>query len=144
LLTRSIVSHHPRCKVDPWESTDETDTLIFNFVGTPYGTVRYEIIPRSTFGIYQFLGKILAQQQEDYLTLRGTLYSTEDRRLVAVDRHGMGGCPVDVNYEEEYYCVPMHGAENTKRILGLLAQILALNTNVNDLAITPTAWIVGF
>jgi hypothetical protein len=50
----------------------------------------------------------------------------------------MGGCLVDINFEEEYYCVPMHGAENTKRILGLLAQLLALNTNINDLAITPT------
>jgi hypothetical protein len=144
LLTQSIANHHPRCKLDPWETGEGTDTLIFNFAGTPYGTVKYEIIPRSTFGIYQFLGKILAQQQEDYLTIRGTLYSTEDRRILAVDRHGMGGCLVDINFEEEYYCVPMHGAENTKRILGLLAQLLALNTDISDLAITPTARIVGF
>jgi hypothetical protein len=49
-----------------------------------------------------------------------------------------GGTKVDVNFEEEYYCVPQNGAQNTKRILGLLAQLLALNTENQDLAITPT------
>jgi hypothetical protein len=130
--------HHPRCKIDPWPSTIEADTLIFNFGGTPFGTIRYEIIPRSTFGIYQFLGRILALQRGDALTLRGTLYQREDRRILAVERSGTGGCLVDVAFEEEFYCVPLHGAENTKRIMGLLAQLVALNTSTLDLAITPT------
>jgi len=33
----------------------DADTLVFRLEGTPFGTVVYEIIPRSTFGIYQFL-----------------------------------------------------------------------------------------
>jgi len=32
----------------------------------------------------------------------------------------------------------MRGAQNTKRIIGLLAQLIALNTNTLDLSITPT------
>jgi hypothetical protein len=55
-----------------------------------------------------------------------------------VERSGTGGCLVDVAFEEEFYCVPLHGAENTKRIMGLLAQLVALNTSTLDLAITPT------
>jgi hypothetical protein len=130
--------HHPRCKIDPWLPNIETDTLIFNFGGTPFGTIKYEIVPRSTLGIYQFLGRILALEQADLLVLRGTLYQREDRRILAVERTGTGGCLVDVAFEEEFYCVPLHGAENTKRIMGLLAQLVALNTSTLDLAITPT------
>jgi hypothetical protein len=130
--------HRPRCKIDPWIPNPETDTLIFNFAGTPFGTIKYEIVPRSTFGIYQFLGRILALQQADLLVLRGTLYQREDRRILAVERTGTGGCLVDVAFEEEFYCIPLHGAENTKRIMGLLAQLVALNTSTLDLAITPT------
>jgi hypothetical protein len=138
LLTPSPLEHHPRCKVDPWAAGPEADTLIFNFGGTPFGTVKYEIIPRSTFGIYQFLGRILALQQADAFVLRGTLYEREDRRILAVERSGTGGCLVDISFEEEYYCVPLNGAQNTKRIMGLLAQLVALNTSTLDLAITPT------
>jgi hypothetical protein len=137
-LTPSPEGHHPRCKVDPWIPNVEADTLIFNFGGTPFGTAKYEIIPRSTFGIYQFLGRILALQQADAFVLRGTLYEREDRRILAVERSGTGGCLVDVSFEEEYYCVPLNGAQNTKRIMGLLAQLVALNTTTLDLAITPT------
>ena len=132
--------HRPRCKIDPWPTNRlETDTLEFTFAGTPYGTVYYEIIPRSGFGIYQFLGRILASGQQGTLRLRGTHYPpAEDRRILAVERAGAGGCLVDVSFEDEYYCVPLHGAQNTKRIMGLLAQLIAINTNTKDLAITPT------
>jgi hypothetical protein len=133
LLTTSPSEHHPRCRVDPWISSIETDTLVFRF-----GPTTYEIIPRSTFGIYQFLGRIVALQRENVLVLRGPLYQAEDHRLLGVERGGSGGCLVDVRYEDEYYCVPVHGAENTKRIMGLLAQLVALNTSTLDLAITPT------
>jgi hypothetical protein len=131
--------HRPRCKIDPWPTNKtETDTLEFEFAGTPFGTIKYEIIPRSAFGIYQYLGNILALHQEKTFRMRGKLYPVEDTRLVAVERTGSGGCLVDINFEDEYYCVPMHGAENTKRIMGLLAQLVALNTSTQDLAITPT------
>lgn len=138
LLTTSIANHRPRCKIDPWEQKDETDTLVFNFAGTPFGTVTYEIIPRSTFGIYQFLGRILALGLEQTIRLRGTVIDIEDRSILGIRRDGAGGCVVDVAFEDEYYCVPLYGAENAKRIIGLLTQLVALNTNALDLAITPT------
>jgi hypothetical protein len=134
----------PRCKITRWDtSKPETDTLIFTFAGTPYGTITYEIVPRSAYGIYQYLGKILAANQQQILRLRGSRFAaSEDRRILAVERSGTGGCLVDVNFEDEYYCVPLHGAEQTKRIMGLLAQLIAINTNTKDLAITPTARII--
>ena len=44
----------------------------------------------------------------------------------------------DQVFDGTYYCVPRQGAENTKRIFSLLAQLLALKTQAGDLAITPT------
>ena len=123
----------PRCTVDPWVANLEANTLIANF-----GGVQYEIVPRSTFGIYQFLGRILRTHQENALLLRGSRFLPEDRRILAIERTGTGGCLVDINFEDEYYCVPVRGAENTKRIMGLLSQLVALNTSTLDLAITPT------
>jgi hypothetical protein len=135
---------NPRCKSLPWDtSKPETDTLIFSFAGTPFGTIKYEIVPRSAYGIYQYLGNILRANQQQTLRLRGSRFAaSEDRRILAVERSGTGGCLVDVNVEDEYYCVPLHGAEQTKRIMGLLAQLIAINTNTKDLAITPTARII--
>ncbi len=131
--------HRPRCKIDPWITNKlETDTLEFTFAGTPFGTIKYEIIPRSAFGIYQYLGRIVASRQEQTFRMRGKLYPVEDTRIAAIERAGAGGCLVDINFEDEYYCVPLHGAQNTKRIMGLLAQLVALNTSTADLAITPT------
>jgi hypothetical protein len=140
LLTRAIAGHRPRCKDPFWvQNPDaETDTLVFRLEGTPFGTVVYEIIPRSTFGIYQFLGRILALNVQDTLEMRGPLDPYEDRHILTVVRDSSGGCFAEVVFGQEYYCVPLRGAENTKRIIGLLAQLIALNTNTLDLSITPT------
>jgi hypothetical protein len=159
LISREA-GHRPRCKIDPWphqiaaekaekgekdRSTDrnpleETDTLTFRIAGTPVGEVNYEIITRSTFGIYQFLGRILADNLQDDVALRGPRDSHEDPRIVAIRRElaGGNGCFADTWLEGEFYCVPREGAENTKRIFSLLAQLVALNTQIGDLAITPT------
>jgi hypothetical protein len=42
-----------------------------------------------------------------------------------------------VQFDDDRYCVPRDGAENTKSIFGLLAQLIALRTQTGDLAITP-------
>ena len=70
--------------------------------------------------------------------MRGTLDPSEDRHILTVARDSSIGCFAEVVFGGEYYCVPMRGAENTKRIIGLLAQLIALNTNTLDLSITPT------
>jgi hypothetical protein len=135
--------HRPRCKIDPWAVNIATDTLVFNLIGTPFGTVKYEIVTRSTFGIYQFLGRILAQQREEDIIVRGPLDLTEDPRILGLRRDGGDGCFADVSFQGEFYCIPRRGGENTKRILSLLAQLVALNTSTFDLNITPTVRVQG-
>jgi hypothetical protein len=75
---------------------------------------------------------------QDTLEMRGTLDPSEDRHILTMVRDNSAGCFAEVAFGGEYYCVPMRGAENTKRIIGLLAQLIALNTNTLDLSITPT------
>jgi hypothetical protein len=140
-----VEGHRPRCGT--WRPPSgksfanlggDTDTLTFEMLGAPYGPVKYQIITRSTFGIYQFLGRLLAEQAADAVHLRGRRNTSEDSRILSVSREfGSGPCFVEIRFEGEYYCVPEHGAQYTKRIFSLLAQLLALKTQTGDLAITP-------
>jgi hypothetical protein len=132
--------HRPRC-TDPWPRTrtdGRTDLLTFEVQGSPYGPLRYEITTRSTFGIYQFLGRILATGSTENILMYGKLDPNEDPRLLAVGPPTPGGCFAELGFDGVRYCVPREGAENTKRIFSLLAQLLALKTQPGDLAITPT------
>jgi hypothetical protein len=116
----------------------ETDTLVFDQPVTPRGPVQYRIVTRSTFGIYRFLGQMLVNQGDiDNSVL---VADGDDRRLVTVLHNEGGNCFANVAYDDGFYCVPQ-SAIYTKQIVQLLAQLLALQTQVNDLAITPTVRI---
>jgi hypothetical protein len=139
----NIAGHQPRCS--DWHpptsaskrSFEGSDTQTFEIKDTPVGPVSYQIITRSTFGIYQFLGRILAEEATENVRLRGRTNLSEDTRILSVLRDAGGPCFVSLAFEGHYYCVPDEGAEPTKRIFSLLAQLLALKTQTNDLAITP-------
>jgi hypothetical protein len=143
------LGRRPICKTDRWEyeskktggGSADSDTLTFRILTTQYGPVNYDIITRSTFGIYQFLGRILAAGATEDVVLRGPLDQKADIRILNIDRGVSTGCFVETTFNNETYCVPQQGAENTKRIFGLLAQLLALKTQTQDLAITPTVRI---
>jgi len=137
---QSSSGHRPRC-TDPWPKTrtdGRTDLLTFEVQGSPYGPLRYEITTRSTFGIYQFLGRILATGATERILMYGKLEPNEDPRLLAVGPPPPGGCFAELGFDGVRYCIPREGAENTKRIFSLLAQLLALKTQAGDLVITPT------
>ncbi|MGO9132762.1 MAG: hypothetical protein ACLP8A_01765 [Methylovirgula sp.] len=110
----------------------------------PQGTrVTLKVLPRSTFAIFQFLGRLVATQEPILLTSqdaigRGPLV---DQKLFVVTNGSPGGCFLETVYGGQHYCVP-DNALNTKRILGLLAQLIALNTSVNELPFTPQVQLV--
>jgi hypothetical protein len=110
--------------------------LTFDVLGTKYGRLHYEIITRSTFGIYQFLGRILREQASERIKLLGRVGRAgppEDLRILAISTSGgVDGCFVDIAFEGENYCVPRNGAEQTKQIFSLLVQLLALKTQTGD------------
>jgi hypothetical protein len=119
----------------------ETDTL-----QAQLGPYRFRIVTRSAFSIYQFLGKLLRQEQgalpplapdvpEDELV--PSLSSVYDDSSVLTVANGSPNCFVHTYFIDGDYCVPEEAA-NTKRIFSILAQLIALKTNAGDLAITPT------
>ena len=50
--------------------------------------------------------------------------------------------PDEAHFFDGDYCVLEHDAANTKRIFSLLAELLALKTMANELAITPLVRVV--
>jgi hypothetical protein len=66
----------------------------------------------------------------------------EDRQLLNVVINQSSACFAETRFMDGNYCVPEEGSANTKRIFGLLAQLLALQTSATDLAITPTVHAV--
>jgi hypothetical protein len=115
----------------------ETETLNFDITDSPFGLVHVELRARSTFGVYRFLGRILATEAVEDVRLRKNTNLAEDTRLLAVTDGSDGPCFASVSYEGKSYCVPENGAESTKRIFSLLAQLLALKTMSTDLNATP-------
>jgi hypothetical protein len=100
--------------------------------------VKLRVFPRSTFAIFQYLGRIVAAGEAGQIKLKTEQAigraPLQDDTLFAVTSDGRD-CFLSIDYGRRY-CVP-EDALNTKRILGLLAQLLALNTSVRDVGITP-------
>jgi hypothetical protein len=122
------------------------DGRTVSFIGREGSRVRLQILPRSAFGIFQYLGRIVAAGDRGRIQLVSPeaidLPPLSDEYLFVVERGASQNCFLGTTYEGESYCVPRDGATNTKRILGLLTQLIALNTTVNDIPVTPTVRVV--
>jgi hypothetical protein len=145
------------------EETEQTDTLQFQV-----GPLTFKIVTRSTYSIYQFLGKLLRQarlnreavapgtvaseeteEREAHPSLpradeRMPILSTvrEDANLLNIVTDPSDECFVATHFIDGIYCVPERGSANTKRIFALLSQLIALKTSAADLAITPAVRVV--
>jgi hypothetical protein len=122
------------------------DDRTVSFTGRDGKRVRLQVLPRSVFAIFQYLGRIIAAGDRGRVRLSSPEAIDQpplrDEYLFVVQPPGEGDCFLDVAYEGRDYCVPREGATNTKRILGLLAQLLALNTAVEDVPVTPSVRVV--
>jgi len=96
---------------------------------------RVRIYTRSVYGVYQFLGQIVADRlQLD--VLRHT--DPADRALITMHQAGFReSCFARASYGTKDWCVP-ETANNTKRIFGLLHQMVGLNTTPSNQANTAT------
>jgi hypothetical protein len=128
------------------ESTVAPEEHTVSYIGREGESVKLTILPRSAFAIFQYLGRIVAAGEQGRIKLAsreaidyGPLH---DDFLFVVTDGSSGPCYLAVNYEGINYCVPAEGATNTKRILGLLVQLIALNTSIEDVPVTPTVRVV--
>jgi hypothetical protein len=121
----------------PYRGGHNSSTFI-DQTGAP---IALEIRPRSTFEIFNFLGRIVAAGEAGLIRLTNGEDNASgvvpDDILFRVVPGQVIGCFIFVGYNGGIYCVPELTAPNTTRILGLLAQLLALNTTITDLPATP-------
>jgi Uncharacterized alpha/beta hydrolase domain (DUF2235) len=91
----------------------------------------FQIFTRSTWGIYQYLGKLVSRERQNgvpsSVLVRGY---QKDHELFHVD-HNVGSCFTAVIYSEAYHCVPKQ-RYNTKQTLSLLHELVNLSTRPNS------------
>jgi hypothetical protein len=144
----------PQCGDDSWdprktENRPQKDSFEF-FVGR----IKFRIKPRSAFGIFEFLGRLIKMQREhtppwehantwhrpDVEAPPRLRTTHEDNDLFRVDFSG-ADCFAQTRFLHDTYCVP-EGASNSKHIFSLLAQLIAIETAATDLSITPNVRII--
>ncbi|MGO8738809.1 hypothetical protein [Rhodoblastus sp.] len=141
-------SNAPKCggKVN----APDARTVQFRLQNGAGPLVKLSVLPRSPFGIFQYLGRITAMGEKGQVHLQSAeavdRASFRDEILFDVVNVSSGatvegGCYLTLNYEGQDYCIP-NRAVNTKRVLGLLTQLIALNTAISDIPVTPTVRIV--
>jgi hypothetical protein len=152
------------CGSPDWRPTENKDIaqadilpLTFSPTGSESGPkISFTITPRSAYGVFVFLGTLMKMQREH---LEPTRYAFippnrpyaaeppvletvhEDPALITVMQNLGGQCFVHTWFEDGDYCVPEQAA-TTKRIFGLLAQLIAIQTAAADLSITPVVRVI--
>ncbi|HLW90587.1 MAG TPA: hypothetical protein VKS78_04705 [Roseiarcus sp.] len=141
-MTAPFAGNSPMCG----SSTVSPDSRTVTFYDRAHRRVAISVLPRSAFAIFQYLGRILAGGEGGRIKLESVAAIDQqqfrDDDLFYIEQGPAGPCFLSVNYEGVNYCVPEDGAANTKRIIGLLTQLIALNTTLADLPITPTVRVV--
>jgi hypothetical protein len=140
--TGSAASRAPGTKPGPGLQTLKVITKIptGNPIWDRHINHQYTVVigTRSTFSMYNFLGRLLNKQSSEANTLIGPLSEDYDRRILTVIKGQPIGCFVSAVFNIGVFCVPIEGAQNTKSAFSILSQLLALKTTTGDLQLLPT------
>ncbi len=164
LGSEASISPAQRCGSPTWNplstmNQPQPDVFIFQV-----GSITFKIVPRSAYGVFEFLGNLMKMQRriaeadaslpppapylippgrDDVSELPPTLKSVHDDANLVTVVHNNGGpdCFSHTWFYDGDYCVPQN-ATTTKRIFGLLAQLIAIQTAAADLSITPIVRVI--
>jgi len=124
----------------------------------PSPDLQFRIVPRSAYGVFEFLGNLMKVERDKLQPLPGVAYippntfedetdsptlvtTSPDQKLITVMADTSERCFTHTWFYDGDYCVP-ESATNTKRIFSLLSQLIAIETAASDLAITPAVRII--
>jgi hypothetical protein len=139
------------CGSSSWNPLADAGTPQPDILPLGLGPISFTIVPRSAYGVFEFLGTLMKMERnkmmpsqfayippmKDYVVEPPVLQTVqEDPRLITVMQNLGGQCFVHTWFEDGDYCVP-DDATTTKRVFGLLAQLIAIQTAATDLSITP-------
>ncbi len=107
------------------------------------GISEMEVVIRSTYGVFRYLGRLTNPEYGDRVQLvghrAGGIVFSDDRRLLPlVVGVTLRPCVAKVMFLGTDYCLPAKDAEQGPLIMQLLAQLVALNVSVRDLPAVPT------
>lgn len=134
----------------------QPDTFDFKVAGASF-----RVVPRSAYGVFEFLGTLMKIQRDsiepvpekaffwppgvgepDEAAVPPLLKTVDGEPPLITVLPGAGGnCFVHTWFLGENYCVPEH-ADTTKRVISLLAQLIAIQTAASDLSITPIVRVI--
>jgi hypothetical protein len=108
--------------------------------------LQIDVTTRSIYEIYYYLGRIIRSGQPmDLQAFDLPAEKIPQEPLIDVlTNQGLlanSSCFSAVRYENEVYCVPLEGAENTKHIFGILNALIALKQSTGDIPVTQTVRI---
>jgi hypothetical protein len=150
-VPRTALYNSPLTCGSDWSQAPEDDTPQPDILPLSAAGFTFTITPRSAYGVFEFLGTLMKLQQRhvkpsqyafippgrEYATRPPALETVhEDSNLITVVQDLGGECFVHTWFDDGEYCVPEQ-ATTTKRIFGLLAQLIAIQTSTTDLSITP-------
>ena len=154
-----LANFNPVCG-SHWDPTADTKKWQADTFDFSAGATHFKIVPRSAFGVFEFLGLLIKMQTQNLQPLPSahipedrrqdmqrapflwTAATSEDQRLFnVVLADGQQRCFVHTWFYDGDYCVP-ETATNTKRIFSLLAQLIAITTAATDLSITPVVRVI--
>jgi hypothetical protein len=139
------------CGSDTWDPVSDIGTAQPDILPLAADGFSFTITPRSAYGVFEFLGTLMKMHHRHMKPSQyayippGREYATEppvletvheDPQLITVIQEIGGECFVHTWFDDGEYCVPEQ-ATTTKRIFGLLAQLIAIQTAAADLSITP-------
>jgi len=139
-----------RC-AGPWDPSATADQAQPDILPITIDSVTVRIVPRSAYGVFEFLGTLMKIQRDHILPATDAYIPSgredvtdapalatvhEDPALITFLQNLGGECFVHTWFTDGDYCVPEQAA-TTKRIFGLLAQLVAIETAATDLSITP-------
>ena len=140
----------------PWDPAAAAERPQPDILPIKVGPFTFRIVPRSAYGVFEFLGTLMKVQREHLLPLPDAYIPPgrddvteppvlatvhDDPNLISVMRNIGGECFVHTWFNDGDYCVPEQAA-TTKRIFGLLAQLIAIQTAATDLSITPVVRVL--
>jgi hypothetical protein len=147
-----------------WKDKDAeallTDPQPDTFSFTVGGAI-FRVVPRSAFGVFEFLGNLMKMQRDNIPPIPGKAFFWAPPRgepdeavvppvlrtvdgqppLIDVVPADQGKCFVQSWYLNNDFCVP-EDATTTKQVFSLLAQLIAIQTQAGDLSITPIVRVV--
>lgn len=138
-----------------WDPEADSDKAQPDILPLEFGPIKFRIIPRSAYGVFEFLGQLMKLERENYVpdanlvppgrsdVANSPILATihKDPHLMTVVQNIGGECFVHTWFNDGDYCVPEE-ATTTKRVFGLLAQLIAIQTATSDLSITPIVRVI--